>query len=98
MPSAIESNDASELKVDLVDPCANLRMGTAMFAKILRFVAKRYGNPRSEEVFPLLFDDAIRAWRPGKFKDEACYRLRIRVARSRSVGRWRPMMLARTDI
>nr|WP_249407699.1 hypothetical protein [Rhizobium sp. CFBP 8752] len=34
----------------MVDPCANLRMGTAMFAKILRFVAKRYGNPRSEEV------------------------------------------------
>ena len=84
IPSVIEAKDASELKLD---PCANLRMGTAMFAKILRVVANWYDNPRSEEVFPQLFDDAIHVRRPGKFKDEAFFRLRIRVARSHSVRR-----------
>ena len=58
IPAGIGVKDASELKVDLVEPCANLRMGTAMFAKILRIVAKWYGNPTGEEVFPQLFDDA----------------------------------------
>lgn len=71
IPAGIGLKDASELKVDLVDPCANLRIGTAMFAKILRIVAKWYGNPTSEEVFPQLFDDAIHAWRTGKFEGES---------------------------
>src|SRR5690606_38785925 len=52
IPADIGLKDASELKVDLVEPCANLRTGTAMFAKILRIVAKWYGNPTSKEVFP----------------------------------------------
>jgi hypothetical protein len=73
IPAGIGVKDASELKVDLVDPCANLRMGTAMFAKILRIVAKWYGNPTSEEVFPQLFDDAIHAWRTGKFEGESVF-------------------------
>lgn len=73
IPAGIGLKDASELKVDLVDPCNNLRMGTAMFAKILRIVAKWYGNPTSEEVFPQLFDDAIHAWRTGKFEGESVF-------------------------
>jgi hypothetical protein len=73
IPAGIGVKDASELKVDLVDPCANLRIGTAMFAKILRIVAKWYGNPASEEVFPQLFDDAIHAWRTGKFEGESVF-------------------------
>jgi len=73
IPAGIGLKDASELKVDLVDPCANLRTGTAMFAKILRIVAKWYGNPTSEEVFPQLFDDAIHAWRTGRFEGESVF-------------------------
>ncbi len=73
IPAGIGLKDASELKVDLVDPCVNLRMGTAMFAKILRIVAKWYGNPTSEEVFPQLVDDAIHAWRTGKFEGESVF-------------------------
>lgn len=73
IPAGIGLKDASELKVDLVDPCANLRVGTAMFAKILRIVAKWYGNPTSEEVFPQLFDDAIHAWLTGKFEGESVF-------------------------
>ncbi|CAN7670516.1 TraH family protein [Rhizobium sp. LjRoot30] len=73
IPAGIGVKDASELKVDLVEPCANLRTGTAMFAKILRIVAKWYGNPTSEEVLPQLFDDAIHAWRTGKFEGESVF-------------------------
>ena len=73
IPAGIGVKDASELKVDLVDPCANLRTGTAMFAKILRIVAKWYGNPTSEEVFQQLFDDAIHSWRTGTFEGESVF-------------------------
>lgn len=70
MPAGIGLKDAAELKTDLLDPCANLRMGTAIFAKILRIVAKWYGNPTSKEVFPQLFDDSVYAWQTGKFEGE----------------------------
>ncbi|MEF0865203.1 conjugal transfer protein TraH, partial [Rhizobium sp. BR 318] len=51
-PAGIGIKDVADLKPDLVDPCENLRKGTAMFAKVLRIVAKWYGNPKSDEVFP----------------------------------------------
>ncbi|WP_159952352.1 TraH family protein [Rhizobium sp. 18065] len=73
IPAGIGLKDASELKADLVDPCANLRVGTAMFAKILRIVAKWYGSPTSEVVFPQLFNDAVHAWQTGKFEGESVF-------------------------
>lgn len=45
-------------------------MGTALFAKILRIVARWYGNPNIEEVSPQLFDDAVHGWQTGKFEGE----------------------------
>lgn len=50
-PAGVGVKDVSELKPDLVEPCANLRMSTAMFAKILRIVTRWYGNPTNEDVF-----------------------------------------------
>jgi len=73
VPAGIGLKDVSELKADLIDPCTNLRMGTTMFAKILRIVAKWYGNPTSEDVFPQLFDDAAHAWQTGKFEGESVF-------------------------
>ncbi|KQT04608.1 conjugal transfer protein TraH [Rhizobium sp. Leaf391] len=67
-PAGVGVKDASELKTDLVDACANLRMGTRMFAKILRIVAKWYGNPKSDDVFPQIFEDAVYAWKTGEFE------------------------------
>ncbi len=72
-PAGVGVKDVSELKADLVDPCANLRMGTAMFAKILRIVTKWYGNPTSEEVFPQIFEDAIYSWKTGEFEGESVF-------------------------
>jgi hypothetical protein len=39
-----------------------------MFARVLRIVAKWYGNPTSKDVFPQIFEDAIYAWKTGEFE------------------------------
>ncbi|NEJ81525.1 conjugal transfer protein TraH [Rhizobium leguminosarum] len=67
-PAGVGVKEATDLKPDLVDPCQNLRKGTAMFAKVLRIVAKWYGNTTSKDVFPQIFEDAIYAWKTGEFE------------------------------
>lgn len=67
-PAGVGVKDTADLKPDLVDPCENLRKGTAMFAKVLRIVAKWYGNPKSDDVFPQIFEDAVYAWKTGEFE------------------------------
>lgn len=67
-PAGVGIKDASELKSGLVDACENLKMGTKMFAKVLRIVVKWYGNPTTEEVFPQIFEDAVHAWKTGEFE------------------------------
>jgi len=67
-PAGVGVKNAADLKPDLVDACENLRRGTSMFAKILRIVAKWYGNPKAEDVFPQIFDDAVHAWKTGEFE------------------------------
>ena len=56
-PAGLGVGDVSELKPDLVDACANIRMGTKLFAKVYRIVTKWYGNAVDEA-----FDDALDAW------------------------------------
>ncbi|AHG50233.1 conjugal transfer protein TraH (plasmid) [Rhizobium leguminosarum bv. trifolii CB782] len=73
-PAAVGILEAGALKQDLVDPCANIRMGTALFGKVYRVVAKWYGNPTSKEVLPQVFDDAIIAWQTGYFEGAAVFR------------------------
>ncbi|MBB5577041.1 TraH family protein [Rhizobium paranaense] len=67
-PAGVGVKDASDLKPDLIDACENLRKGTAMFSKVLRIVAKWYGNPKGDDVFPQIFEDAIYAWKTGEFE------------------------------
>jgi hypothetical protein len=67
-PASVGINDASELKAGIVDPCENLCMGTRMFAKIMRIVAKWYGNPTSKEVLPQIIEDAVYSWKTGEFE------------------------------
>ncbi|MBY3447489.1 TraH family protein [Rhizobium laguerreae] len=67
-PAGVGAKEATDLKPGLVDSCQNLRKGTAMFAKVLRIVAKWYGNPTSKDVFPQIFEDAIYAWKTGEFE------------------------------
>ncbi|RWA75254.1 MAG: conjugal transfer protein TraH [Mesorhizobium sp.] len=67
-PAGLGVLEAGELKRDLVDACANLHMGTALFAKVYRIVTKWYGNPVEEA-----FDDAIIAWQTGYFEGESVF-------------------------
>ncbi|GGB11192.1 conjugal transfer protein TraH [Brucella endophytica] len=72
-PAGLGVMEAGELKPDLVDACANLRMGTALFANVYRIVTKWYGNPTEKEVLPQVFDDAIIAWQTGYFEGTAVF-------------------------
>ncbi|MGX9394044.1 TraH family protein (plasmid) [Nitrobacteraceae bacterium UC4446_H13] len=62
-PAGVGVTDPEQLTTDLVDPCKNLRMGTALFAKVYRIVVKWYGTENENAV-----DDAIMAWRTGTFE------------------------------
>jgi len=73
-PAGLRILEAGALKPDLVDSCANIRMGTALFGKVYRVVAKWYGNPTNKEVLPQVFDDAIIAWQTGYFEGAAVFR------------------------
>jgi len=67
-PAGLGEKDPSEIGVDLFEPCANLRMGTALFGKVWRIVVKWYGV-----AVPEAFDDAILAWRTGIFEGKVVF-------------------------
>ncbi len=68
LPAGLGVRDAPELTADIVDACGNLRMGTAIFAKVMRIVAKWYGNPTAPSVQPQILEDAIYSWKTGEFE------------------------------
>lgn len=67
-PTGVGVKDPSEIGVDRLEPCANLRMGTALFGKVWRIVVKWYGA-----AVPEVFDDAILAWRTGTFEGRGVF-------------------------
>lgn len=67
-PAGVGVTDASQLTGDLVDACKNVRMGTALFAKVYRIVVKWYGVENDNA-----FEDAIIAWRTGTFEGTAVF-------------------------
>ncbi len=67
-PAGVGITDASQLTADLVDACKNIRMGSALFAKVYRIVVKWYGVENFNA-----FEDAIIAWRTGTFEDVAVF-------------------------
>lgn len=75
-PAGVGIVEAGQLKPDMVDPCENIRMGTALFAKVFRIVLKWYGNPTAKEVMPQVMDDAIIAWQTGYFEGIAVFRVK----------------------
>lgn len=73
-PAGLGIVEAGQLKPDLVEPCENIRMGTALFAKVFRIVSKWYGNPTAKEVLPQVIDDAVIAWQTGYFEGVSVFR------------------------
>ncbi|MDQ0995987.1 hypothetical protein QFZ34_001164 [Phyllobacterium ifriqiyense] len=67
-PAGLGIVEAAQIETDLVDSCANIRMGTALFAKVDRIVLKWYGAPANEA-----FEDAIIAWQTGYFEGNAVF-------------------------
>ncbi|MDI2076142.1 TraH family protein [Bradyrhizobium sp. Mp27] len=67
-PAGLGVTDVAELKPDLVEACANIRMGTALFGKVYRIVTKWYGAPVDEA-----FGDAIDAWKTGYFEEKCVF-------------------------
>jgi hypothetical protein len=61
-PAGLGLQDKSTLSPDLFDACKNIKLGTALFAKVYRIVTKWYGN-----AVPQAFDDAVYAWGTGYF-------------------------------
>jgi hypothetical protein len=60
--------DASELKPEIMDACENIRVGTALFAKVYRIVVKWYGSSPPEAL-----DDAVFAWKTGYFEGKSVF-------------------------
>ncbi|MGV2168773.1 TraH family protein [Agrobacterium tumefaciens] len=73
-PAGVGIVEAGQLKPDMVEPCENIRMGTALFAKVFRIVLEWYGNPTAKEVLPQVMDDAVLAWQTGYFEGVAVFR------------------------
>ncbi|WP_108461612.1 conjugal transfer protein TraH [Devosia naphthalenivorans] len=55
--------DAADLNAGLVDPCDNIRMGTALFGKVHRVVVYARGESSAT-----VLGEAITAWRTGTFQ------------------------------
>ncbi|MGQ8634159.1 TraH family protein [Agrobacterium sp. DKPNP3] len=73
-PAGVGIVEAGQLKEDLVKPCENIRLGTALFGKVYRIVMKWYGNPTAKDVLPQVMDDAVIAWQTGYFEGVAVFR------------------------
>lgn len=64
-PVGIGISDKSQVTADVFDTCNNIKIGTALFARVYRLVTKWYGTPVLEA-----FEDAIEAYQTGYFDGE----------------------------
>lgn len=67
-PAHLAIDSGMELSPTLFDACENLRMGTAIFAKVMRIVAAWYGSNASTEALPYVLSDGLHAWVSGEFE------------------------------
>ncbi|KRD63357.1 MULTISPECIES: conjugal transfer protein TraH [unclassified Ensifer] len=73
-PAHLGIESGMELSPALFDACENLRMGTAMFAKVMRIVAAWYGSNASKEALPYVLSDSLNAWVSGEFEGKDVFR------------------------
>ena len=73
-PAHLGIESGAVLSPTLFDACENLRMGTAMFAKIMRIVAAWYGRNASTEALPYVLSDSLHAWVSGEFEGKDVFR------------------------
>lgn len=67
-PAGLGITEASEVLPDLVDACANIGLGTALFTSVYRIVEMQ--SKASPET---VFEKAVVAWRAGSFQGAAVF-------------------------
>jgi len=67
-PAHLGDRSGMDLSPVIFDACDNLRLGTTMFAKVMRVVAAWYGRNASSEALPYVLADSIYAWVSGEFE------------------------------
>lgn len=67
-PAGIGITSIGEQQLGIIEPCDNLKMGTAMFAKIMRIVSRSFAGSKDENRAAHVFDAAVEAWRSGSFE------------------------------
>jgi hypothetical protein len=67
-PAGLGISDASEIDPRLFESCANVEMGTELFARVYRIVTDWYGSEPEEA-----FEDALNAWRSGWFEGRSVF-------------------------
>lgn len=67
-PAHLGIERGEELSPTLFNACDNLRMGTVMFAKVMRIVAQWYGSNASNEALSYILSDSLYAWVSGEFE------------------------------
>lgn len=67
-PAGLGITEPSDVSPDLVDACANVRLGTALFARVYRII-----EMRSEASPEGVFESAVVAWRTGSFEGAAVF-------------------------
>lgn len=60
-PAGYGVSNAADIPVELLDPCTNIAMGTALFAKVYRIVAA--GEEATSSSY---FTEAVAAWKSGR--------------------------------
>lgn len=68
MPAGLGARQVDDIDPNLFDDCTNVRRGSALFAKVMRIVARWYGNPQNDEGATMIFEDASQAWKTGFFE------------------------------
>jgi hypothetical protein len=67
-PAGIGLTSAGDQQPGIIKPCDNLRMGTAMFAKIMRIVARSFDGSDDDNKATHIYESAAGAWRTGSFE------------------------------
>ena len=75
-PAGIGLATTGEKQPGIIEPCDNLKMGTAMFAKVMRIVARSFARSNAQAELGRIFEAAVVAWRTGFFEGKPIFSAR----------------------
>ena len=72
-PAGVGIATTGEKQPGIIEPCDNLKMGTALFAKVMRIVGRSVTGSQERPNPEQVFDAATQAWRTGLFEGEPVF-------------------------